>query len=226
MGQFITLTSADNHSFAAYEALPDGKAIGGLVLLQEIFGVNQHIQETADLYASLGYRVIAVPTMSRIQENVNLGYSEDDMKAGFAIKTAVDELPNNPVMDDIQTAIAHLMPFGKVGIFGFCWGGLLAWKSACQLRGLSAAVTYYGGGMPNFADLKPSCPVLSHFAEDDSYLPLDAVKAFEKSQPSVKVFIYPGHHGFNCDHRGAYLESSAVMARARTIEFFKSHLST
>jgi len=225
MGQALHLTSSDGHTFDAYETIPTGKTIGALVLVQEIFGVNTHIQATADLYASLGYRVVAVPTMDRIQKNVNLGYTPEDMQAGSALKAAVEALPNHPVMLDLQAAIDHLKPFGKVGIFGFCYGGLLTWRSACQLSGLSAAVPYYGGGVQNESNLVPKCPVMAHFAEEDSYIPLDSVEALKKARPEIDVHIYPGHHGFNCDHRASYFGQSAQLARTRTLDFFQKHLA-
>ena len=226
MGQALHLTSSDGHSFEAYETIPTGHPVGTLVLVQEIFGVNTHIRATADLYASLGYRVVAVPTMDRVQKNVNLGYTPEDMQAGSALKAAVEALPNHPVMLDLQAAINHLKPFGKVGIFGFCYGGLLTWRSACQLSGLSAAVPYYGGGVQNESHSTPMCPVMAHFAEEDSYIPLDSVEALKKARPEIEVHIYPGHHGFNCDHRASYFGESAQLARFRTLEFFKKHLSS
>jgi len=226
MGQALHLTSSDGHTFDAYETIPTGKTIGDLVLVQEIFGVNTHIQATADLYASLGYRVVAVPTMDRVQKKVHLGYTPEDMQAGSALKAAVEALPNHPVMLDLQAAIDHLKPFGKVGIFGFCYGGLLTWRSACQLSGLSAAVPYYGGGVQNESNLIPKCPVMAHFAEEDSYIPLDTVEALKKARPEIEVHIYPGHHGFNCDHRASYFGQSAQVARTRTLDFFQKHLTT
>jgi carboxymethylenebutenolidase len=164
--------------------------------------------------------------MDRVQKNVHLGYTPEDMQAGSALKAAVEALPNHPVMLDLQAAINHLKPFGKVGIFGFCYGGLLTWRSACQLSGLSAAVPYYGGGVQNESNSIPSCPVMAHFAQEDSYIPLDTVEAFKKARPEVEVHIYPGHHGFNCDHRATYFGQSAQVARTRTLHFFQKHLAS
>ena len=225
MGQALKLTSSDGYQFEAYETTPTSHRIGGIVLVQEIFGVNTHIQSTADLYASLGYQVVAVPTMDRVQKNVNLGYTPEDMQTGSALKAAVENLPGHPVMLDLQAAIDHLQKNGKVGMFGFCYGGLLTWRSACQLKGLSAAVPYYGGGVQNESDFVPNCPVMAHFAQEDAYIPLDSVEAFKKSRPEVEVLVYPGHHGFNCDHRGSYFGQSAQIARERTLAFFAKHLS-
>lgn len=224
MGTNVQLKAADGHTFEAYVAKPTGKAIGGIVLIQEIFGVNSHIRQVADLYASEGFMVVAPPTMSRIQASVELGYSETDMQAGFKLKTEVEALTNSPVMLDIQAAIDLAQEAGKVAIIGYCWGGLLTWRSAATLKGLSAAVPYYGGGVPNESQLKPKCPVLAHFAEEDSYIPLESVNAFAKEHPEVEIHLYKAHHGFNCDHRGAYNEAAAKLARERTLAFLKKQL--
>ena len=225
MGTFKSLTASDGHQFDAYIAQPSEKPKAGIVVLQEIFGVNAHIREVADLYASQGYYVVAPPTMSRVRNGIELGYTDADMQTGFAAKLEVDALPNNPVMLDIQAAINEAKTAGKVGIVGYCWGGLLTWKSAAQLTGLSAAVPYYGGGMPDHSALSPKCPVMAHFASNDSYIPLDAVEAFSKAHPEVEIHIYEGHHGFNCDHRAAYNEAAAKTARQRTFDFFAKQLA-
>ena len=162
MGQMIELTSADGFKFPAYVAQPSGKPRGGLVVLQEIFGVNSHIRSVADGYAADGYFVVAPATFHRAKAGVELGYTEADMTAGFGLKTAVEALPAPGVLVDIQAAIRHAAQGGKVGIVGYCWGGLLTWRAACTLQGLSAAVPYYGGGMTAAAEAarEPTVPVM------------------------------------------------------------------
>ncbi|MBY4599461.1 dienelactone hydrolase family protein [Ottowia caeni] len=228
MGQFINLTSADGKAIPAYVAAPAGKAKGGIVVVQEIFGLNQHIREVVDGYAADGYLAVAPATFHRVQPGVELGYTEADMGEGFKIMQAVGALPEPGVMQDIQAAIDHAASTsgGKVGIVGYCWGGLLTWRSACTLRGLSAAVPYYGGGMttPEEAARQPQVPVLAHFGEQDQWIPLDSVEAFKKAHPQVEVHVYPAHHGFNCNHRGAYDAGAAKLARERTLTFFNKHL--
>mgnify|MGYP006166474181 CR=1 FL=1 len=228
MGQTITLQAADGHSFPAYVAKPAGTPKGGIVVLQEIFGVNSHIRSVADGYAAEGYFVVAPATFHRVKADVELGYTEADMGTGFGFKTAVDGLPEPGVMADIQAAIDHAAVggSGKVGIVGYCWGGLLTWRSACSLSGLSAAVPYYGGGMttPDEAARRPQCPVLAHFAEQDHWIPMDTVEAFRAAQPGVEVHSYDAHHGFNCDQRGASHPPSAALACERTLAFFARHL--
>ena len=149
MGNFIELKAADGTAFAAYVAQPPARPRGAVVVLQEIFGVNAHIRAVADRLAARGYLAVAPSTFHRVQPGVDMGYGSDDMKAGMALKAAVEALPAPGVMPDIQAAIDHAAQRSgcKVGMLGFCWGGLLTWRAASQLTGLSAAVPYYGGGM-------------------------------------------------------------------------------
>lgn len=226
MGQFVQLQSADGFHLSAYVAQPIGAPKGGLVVLQEIFGVNSHIRSVADGYAADGYFVVAPSTFHRVQAGVDLGYTEADMGEGFGLKTAVDALPEPGVMPDIQAAVDHAAQAGKVGILGYCWGGLLTWRSACALNGLSAAVPFYGGGMTAEADAHrtPKVPVMAHFADHDEWIPMDTVEAFRMAQPGVQVHVYPAHHGFNCDQRGSYNEAAAKLARERTLAFLAQHL--
>ncbi|PKO26726.1 MAG: carboxymethylenebutenolidase [Betaproteobacteria bacterium HGW-Betaproteobacteria-9] len=226
MGTFIDLSAADGFTFPAYVAQPAGQPKGGLVVLQEIFGVNAHIRAVADGYAADGYFVVAPSTFHRVKTGVELGYAEADMQAGMALKAAVEALPAPGVMSDIQAAIDHAARGGKVGILGYCWGGLLTWRSASALNGLSAAVPYYGGGMTTEAEAarQPRVPVMAHFGEQDHWIPLDSVRAFEKAQPGVTVHIYAANHGFNCDHRGAWNAEAAKLARERTLAFLAWHV--
>lgn len=226
MGQFVQLTASDGFSFPAYVARPTGTPKGGLVVLQEIFGVNSHIRAVADGYAAEGYFVVAPSTFHRVQADVELGYTEADMGTGFGLKTAVESLPAPGVMADIQAAIDHAAQAGKVGILGYCWGGLLTWRSACQLKGLSAAVPFYGGGMTagDDAGRKPQVPVLAHFGDQDHWIPLESVEAFRQAQPGVEVQVYAANHGFNCDQRASYDAAAAQLARQRTLAFLARHV--
>ena len=229
MGTFIDLKSADGFVFPAYVAEPAGKPKAAVVVLQEIFGVNSHIRSVADGYAAAGYLAVAPATFHRAQTGVDLGYTEADMKAGTELKAAAEALPAPGVLQDIQAAINHAAQTtgGKVGIVGYCWGGLLAWRSACTLSGLSAAAPYYGGGMTvgDEPARQPGCPVMVHFGNQDHWIPMDTVEAFQKAQPGVQVFVYEANHGFNCDQRGSYNEAAAKLAKQRTLDFFARHLA-
>lgn len=226
MGQFIDLKAADGVTFPAYVAQPAGQPRGAVVVLQEIFGVNAHIRAVADGYAAAGYLAVAPSTFHRVKQGVELGYAPDDMSAGMALKATVEALPEPGVLQDIQAAIDHAAQAGKVGVVGYCWGGLLTWRTACLLHGVSAAAPYYGGGITAPAEIArtPKCPVLAHFGEKDHWIPLDGVAAFQKAHPEVETHIYPANHGFNCDHRGAYDAAAASLARERTLAFFAKHI--
>jgi carboxymethylenebutenolidase len=228
MGTMIELQAADGSRVPAYEARPLGSPKGAVVVIQEIFGVNSHIRNVVDGYAAEGYLAVAPATFHRVKPGVELGYAETDMGKGFGYKTAVEALPAPGVMQDIQAAIAHAAQAsgGKVAIVGYCWGGLLTWRAACTLTGLSAAAPYYGGGVTTEAEIarQPRVPVLAHFADDDKWIPLDTVDAFKQAHPEVTVHTYAAHHGFNCDQRGAWHAPSAQLARERTLAFFAQHL--
>lgn len=228
MGKMIELTAADGVMVPAYEARPAGTPKGAVVVIQEIFGVNSHIQAVADGYAAEGYVALAPAAFHRVKPGVALGYTDADMGEGFGYKTAAEALPEPGVMQDIQAAIDHAAQVsgGKVGIVGYCWGGLLTWRAACTLSGLSAAVPYYGGGVTTEAESArtPWVPVLAHFAEDDAWIPMDTVAAFKRAHPEVAVHTYAAHHGFNCDQRGSWDAPSAQLAKERSLAFFKQHL--
>jgi carboxymethylenebutenolidase len=227
MGNFIDLKAADGFVFPAYVAQPAGAPKGGIVVVQEIFGVNSHIRSVADGYAAQGYLAVAPATFHRVKPGVDLGYSPDDMGAGMALKAAVEGLPSPGVMQDIQAAIQHAAQAGKVGIVGYCWGGLLTWRAACTLDGLSAAVPYYGGGVttPDEVARVPKVPVMAHFGDQDHWISLESVEAFRRAHPDVEVHVYHANHGFNCDQRASYDAASAKLARERTLAFFGKHLA-
>ena len=229
MGQFIQLTSSDGFGLSAYVAHPEGTPKAAIVVLQEIFGVNSHIQSVTDRFAAQGYLAIAPATFERVKTGVELGYTDADMTAGFGLKSAVDALPGQGVMPDVQAAIDYAAQTsgGKVGIIGFCWGGLLTWRAACTLTGLSAAAPYYGGGMTAEDEIArvPKCPVMAHFGDQDHWIPLEGVTAFAKAHPEVEVHVYAANHGFNCDQRGSFNETAANLARERTLAFFADKLA-
>lgn len=228
MGQFTNLKSADGFTVSAYVAEPAGQPRGAIVVVPEIFGVNSHIRSVADRFADQGYLAVAPAAFDRVKPGVELGYTEDDMKAGFELMTAVDALPGAGVLQDIQAAIDHAAELsgGKVGIIGFCWGGLLTWKAACLLKGLSAAVPYYGGGMTGEGEIarQPQCPVMAHFGDQDHWIPMEGIEAFKKAHPEVQVHVYSANHGFNCDQRSSYDQAAADLARERTLVFLADQL--
>ena len=224
----VRLHATDGFECPAYVAQPKGAPKGAIVVLQEIFGVNAHIREVVDGYAAEGYLVVAPATFHRVKHGVELGYLADDMQAGFALKQAVEGLPAPGVMADIQAAVDYAAKTsgGKVGVVGYCWGGLLTWRSAEQVKGISAAVPYYGGGSTSAEERarQPHCPVMMHLSDCDDYVPMDSLPAFKQAHPDVEIHMYSARHGFNCDHRGAHDEASAKLAKQRTLAFFAKHL--
>lgn len=229
MGSFVNLTAADGFAVPTWVARPAQAPRGAVVVLQEIFGVNAHIRDVAGRYAAAGYLALAPSTFARVQPGVELGYSSADMSAGMALKAAAEALPGAGVLADIQAAIAHAgaQAPGKVGIVGFCWGGLLAWRAACALQGLAAAVCYYGGGMTDATETArtPRCPVLAHFGRKDAFIAEASVHRFAAAHPEVQVHLYDADHGFHCDQRGSYDAPSAATAHERTLAFFAQHLA-
>ena len=221
MGEMTTLTAKDGLTIGAYVAEPSGAARGGLVVLQEIFGVNSHIRDIADRYAAQGYLAIAPALFDRVRPGIELGYDETGMSEGVSLQK---QTVPDATLQDVQAAIDFVGRAGKVGVVGYCWGGTLAFAAACRLSGLAAAVGYYGGGIASQLDGKPKVPLILHFGEKDTHIPLDAVESIRAALPEVPVYTYPAGHGFNCDQRGSYDKPSADLALSRTLPFFREHV--
>jgi carboxymethylenebutenolidase len=216
MGETVKLTANDKHSFDAYVARPADQPKAGLVIVQEIFGVNQHIRRMADGFAKDGYLAIAPALFDRVERGIELGYDKDDVAAGRAIRAKISW---DQAMSDVSAALGFLAGAGKAGVIGYCWGGSVAWLAATRLNP-AAAVCYYGGNIYECRNEQPSCPVMFHFGEEDAGIPLDQVKEIGKAHPKQELFTYPGAgHGFNCEMRGSYHADSAAIARERTLAF-------
>jgi len=221
VGKMIELTAGDGHKLSAYRSEPKGKPRGGLIVVQEIFGVNSHIRSIADGYAADGYLAVAPAFFDRAQRGVDLGYSQADIEVG---RTYIPKMNWDNVIKDAAAGRDGLKSAGKVGIVGYCWGGTVSWMAAARLAGLACAVCYYGGGIPNNAGEKPKCPVMFHWGETDQSIPIDAAKKAAAQHPSAQSFTYPAGHGFNCDQRGSYHAESAKLARERSLEFLRKHI--
>lgn len=222
----VMLTAADGFRSSAWVSEPSGTPNGAIVVLQEIFGVNSHIRAVADGYAAAGFLAVAPSTFDRVERDIQLGYTAGDITEGARLKAAVEALPAPGVLQDIQAAVEYAARAGKVGIVGYCWGGLLVWRAAELVRRLSAAVAYYGGGMTVGSEpsRKPAVPTMAHFGDQDSHIPVESVKAFERAQPEVEVHLYAANHGFNCDQRGSYNASAAATALERSLYHFGKHV--
>lgn len=221
-GSTIQLTAADGFQSDAYLAEPDGEAIGNVVVIQEIFGVNAHIREVCDGYAADGYRALAPALFDRAERHVELGYDADGMTSGVDFARHKLDMPKTLL--DVQAAIHYLAEHGPVAMVGYCFGGLVCWLSAANLDGLDCVSGYYGGGIAGMVNLKPKVPTLLHFGDQDAHIPLTDVDAIKEAHPDVGVHVYSADHGFNCDHRDSFNEAAATLAKARTLEFFKANL--
>jgi carboxymethylenebutenolidase len=228
MSQTIQLTAADGVQIPAYVARPTGKPKGALVVLQEIFGVNVHIRAVTDGFAQDGYLSIAPDMFQRVQPGVSLNYTEADLAIGYGYMQKASALPLPGIGQDVQAAIDYAAreSGGKVGVVGYCWGGNLSWRSACGLNGLSAAVCYYGGGITTTEqkDRTPKVPVMMHFGDQDTHIPMDGVRAFEKQHSEVELHVYAAGHGFNCNLRDSWNAAASKVARERTLAFWAKHV--
>lgn len=222
MGENTQIRAWDGFALGAYRAEPDGTPKGAVVVIQEIFGVNDHIREVADGYARDGYVAIAPQIFDRVERDVELGYQQPDL--GRGIEIAFQQLDHDLALQDVQAAVETAGVAGRVGVVGYCFGGLLVWRAACELDGIHGAVAYYGGGIAREVDRQPKCPVMMHFGEKDAHIPLEDVDSIKAAHPEVRVFVYPADHGFNCDHRESFHGESAEVAKRRTLEFLAGHI--
>ncbi len=218
MDRVRRVTSGDTQGISAYTAGPEDAAFG-MVIVQEIFGVNAHIRSVVDRYAEAGYRATAPAIFDRIEPGVELDYDEDGLKRGIELATSLD---TSQTLADIQSALDELAR--PSGVVGYCYGGSMAWLAA-SATSARAAVGYYGGRIVDSLDDEPKIPVLLHFGERDTSIPLDDVTTIRARYPEVPVYTYDAEHGFNCDARGSYNEQAATLARQRTMDFFAEHLS-
>ncbi len=217
----IELKASDGFNLAAYVAKPLGAGRGAIVVIQEIFGVNAHIRTVCDRFAADGYLAIAPALFDRQRGGVELGYGEEDIARGRELKGTAN---TDAALWDIAAARDHVRARGRVGVVGYCWGGYLAWLTACRLDGFAAAVVYYGGGIGDVLDEVPKCPVLGHFGERDAMIPMPVIEDWRARHPQHPVHTYAAGHGFNCNERGSYDAVAAARARERTLDFFRRHV--
>ena len=220
MKQWIELTATDGHKFDAYMAGPASKPKGGLVVIQEIFGVNAHMRSVCDGFAADGYLCVSPALFDRTERKVELGYGPDGVAQGRDLRAKVAW---EQVMQDMAASVEAASAAGKVGTTGYCWGGSISFLCATRLP-VHASVVYYGGQIVPFKDETANAPLLMHFGEADQSIPLSDVEAIRKAQPQAAVHVYPAGHGFNCDERGSHEPVSARIARERTLDFFRQHI--
>jgi carboxymethylenebutenolidase len=223
MGKSVALTAEDSHRLDAYRAESTGKPRAGIVVIQEIFGVNPHIRKVTDSFAAEGYVALAPAIFDRVQRNFEIGYTPADVETG---RTTRGKIQLDDMVADVRAAVKALQAEGlKVGVVGYCLGGTLAWLASTRIDGVGAAVCYYGGGIAASASERPRCPVLIHWGETDASIPPDHWATVKRAHPDVPAHVYPAGHGFHCDERGSYHAESAALAGRRTLDFFREHLS-
>ena len=221
MKTHLTLTASDGHKFAAYRVDPTETPKGGIVVIQEIFGVNHHIRSVADRFAALGYVAIAPALFDRIEAGFECGYSPEEVQGAMRF---VANPPMQAWMLDVAAAREAIADVGNIAVIGFCLGGTLSYGAAVNLPGFSVAVGYYGGQIVRMADQSPKVPTMLHFGELDAHIPMSDVETIKSKQPSVEVYTYNAGHGFQCDERDSFAAEAAQIAWGRTLRFIDSHM--
>jgi carboxymethylenebutenolidase len=222
MGAWIDLVASDGHRLDAYRAAPTSGAVrGGVVVVQEIFGLNSHVRSVCDGYAEAGYVAIAPAIFDRAEKKVDLPYTPEATVKGRELRAQIGY--DGPLLD-IESAAEALSPAGKVAVVGFCWGGSLAWIAAARLK-VACAVAYYGGQILQFVHEAPKVPVLLHFGERDALIPAADRATIARAHPAVPIHVYPAGHGFNCSERADFDQACSDLARARTLAFLAENLA-
>ncbi len=215
-GTVIELTSGDGFRFGALHVPAQGARKGGLVLVQEIFGVNSYMVEACERFAAEGYEVIAPSMFDRQKKGfVTETHTPEDLAEGGGYARA-NGLEN--AMADISACIAALE--APVFITGFCYGGSMAYIAACQLDGLSAASGYYGSLVPAFKDQSPNCPTIVHFGRNDAHIPMEGVEAFAAARHDVQTHVYEAGHGFARRRSDDFNAEADALAFQRTLDLF------
>jgi carboxymethylenebutenolidase len=220
-GKTIKMKMSDGAEIGVYHVEPTGKRRGGLVLIQEIFGLTEHIKECCDLFAAEGYEVLGPAVYDREAPGFEASYSPEDIQK--AIKIARGEHPFDLSIKDSQTCIDALKGKGAVFITGYCYGGSVTWAAACKCDGLAAASGYYGGNIASMIDWQPKCPTILHFGEHDHGIPMEQVEKIKAAHPEVKVYVYDAGHGFNSDRRTDSNEAAHKLGMQRTLELFRAN---
>ena len=218
----IKSTAADGFEFGAYHADAQGERKGGVVVIQEIFGIDQYVRADVERWAKAGFEAIAPAMYDRTHPGLDVGHDD----AGLAVAMAARQGANvDTAVADLTACVNYLKGKGPVFVVGYCFGGAMTWQAAGRIDGIAAASSYYGGFMVASASLRPKCPTICHFGRKDAHIPADEVKAaLQAAQPQVAVYIYENSgHGFNNDGRPDSDPDDAALARKRTIELFEAN---
>lgn len=229
MSEWVNVTAQDGHELSAYVARPEGEAIGALVLVPEIFGINAHIRGVCDGYAKDGFVVVAPAIFDRFERGVELKYEGEDKKRAYELYS---KLKPEVTLLDVAAAFEFAKGTGKgVGVIGYCYGGLMAWVAATRGETVkmepACCVGYYAGGIGKFAGEEPACPVMLHFGADDDHIGEDQIGPVRDAHPEVEIYMYEGAgHAFNRDADPAsFRPEAARLARERTVAFLKGNIA-
>ena len=223
MGQNVALSTKDGHTLDGNVSEPSGTPKGGVIVIQEIFGVNNHVRNLVDMFAGHGYLAIGPALFDRIEPGIELGYNETDFAAAREHR---GNLNDEWILNDVAAAADHVSSAGKVGLIGYCFGGYVAWISACGVDALDCSVSCYGGGVAaRAANDVPNSPVQFHFGDKDHAIPMGDVQAIRDAHPEIPSFIYDDSaHGFCCDDRDVFNAGSCERTHGRTLELFATHV--
>jgi carboxymethylenebutenolidase len=219
MGKTISLQLKDGTRIGAYVAEPAGTPKGGLVVVQEIFGVNPHIRSVADRYAAAGYLAVAPALFDPVQPGVELGYDQEGMQKGLDY---VGKLGFDRALAGVEAAAQEASRAGRVGVVGYCWGGTVTYLSAIRLA--LPGISYYGGRNVQFVGEQAKAPLMFHYGLKDAHIPEADREAVRNANPGAEFFVYDADHGFNCDARGSYDAASAKLAMERSLGFLAKHV--
>lgn len=218
----VRLQARDGHVLTAHHVDPLAPPRGGVIIVQEIFGVNAHIRAVVSRYASLGYSTIAPAFFDRVETGVQLGYDSHGFARG---RELVGKLSLQNVLDDLAAAYDTLEQRGlMVGMVGYCWGGSVVWQAASRMTSLACAISYYGSRIVNFVDERPSVPMMMHVGEHDASLPLAKVREIGQRYRDISIHEYDAGHGFDCDHRESFDSTASAHAMERTLAFLDQHM--
>jgi carboxymethylenebutenolidase len=214
----ISLPAEDGHVLDAVIARPATVPKGGLIILQEIFGLTQHIKTVAENFAAAGYLAVAPAMFDRVKSGIVLDYTD------FATARAtMSQLDRAKCVLDMQAAAAYARSAGKVGSVGFCWGGAMADLAACH--GLvDAGVSYYGRMTVEWLDLQPTCPMLYHYGDRDALIPADVIEQIRRKRDGQVRVWGNADHGFCCEDRPQFNATVAGQSMQVTLEFLQANL--
>ncbi len=221
MPEHLKINSSGMQCIGAYRALPTGQPKGGIVVIQEIFGVNLHIRDVVERFAEAGYVAIAPAFFDHVESDVELDYDASGIARGLAL---IAELDIDQVMADVGSAADSIRSAGRIGVVGYCWGGTIAMLVASRL-GLPG-VSYYGARNVAWLHESFSAPLQFHFGTYDTSIPPEAIERHRQCLPDAEIHVYPAGHGFACDRRHDHAPESAALAHTRTLAFFERHLGT